>query len=144
MSISVSKSLTIDRDHSEIVAIMFNPKKDTLWIRGLSNVYPMNSGLYSKGDNIERVGKFLKKSYSAKVVVTNVKEGEMVELYSDEPFEMRIKYEIKPEEGGTRVKYSIASIADVPFETPPKVLNKMVEDMVAEDLARLKAFAEKQ
>ncbi|MFV0388553.1 MAG: SRPBCC family protein [Pyrinomonadaceae bacterium] len=142
MSINVVTEIFIKKSPEEVANFLFNPKMDTRWLRELSGVYPMQSGLYSKGDRIERVGVFLKKAYSAKVVVTNVLENKSVELYSDEPFEMKIKYEIAPKDDGTNVKYSISSISDIPFNNPIKTLNEIVSSAMTEDIERLRKHIE--
>ena len=126
MSIKVKAEIHIERSPDEIAGVMFNPKLDKIWIRGLSEVYPMASGLYQKGSKIERIGKFLNKHYSAKLVVTKFEENSFVQMYADEPFEMSIKYRLIEGEGGTDVSLTISSISEIGFNTPISIVSKSI------------------
>ena len=80
MALEVHSEIFIERPASEVAQTMFNPKMDKIWIRSLSEVYPMESGLYSKGAKIERIGTLLNHAYSAKVLVLKYEPEKMVEL----------------------------------------------------------------
>ncbi len=142
MAVDVKAEVLIERTPEEVAKVMFNPKRDRLWIRGLTEVYPMESGLYKKGARIERVGSFLNKHYSAKLMVTKFEENRMVQLYSDEPFEMNIQYNLAPADEGTNVKLRISSIAEIPFNSPIKVVAAKAQEMIENDLERLKKHLE--
>ncbi len=144
MALEVHSEIFIERPASEVAQTMFNPKMDKIWIRSLSEVYPMESGLYSKGAKIERIGTLLNHAYSAKVLVLKYEPEKMVELYLDEPFEMKQKYMLREAEGGSIAKVSIASIGELPFNSPISVISNKLTDMLNDDLKNLKKFVESQ
>lgn len=144
MAVSVKAEIIIDKAPEEVAAVMFNPKQDKLWIRDISGVFPMESGLYKNGAKIERVGSFLGKHYSAKLLVTKFEENKMVQIYSDEPFEMNITYALQKAEGGTKVKLTITSIAEILFDTPIAILSKKLLENLDGDLKRLKKHLERE
>lgn len=142
MAVDVKAEVLIKRTPEEVAEVMFNPKRDKLWIRGINEVYPMESGLYKKGAKIERIGSFLNKHYSAKLLVTKYEENKLVQIYADEPFEMNIRYTLAQNDEGTNVELAILSIAEVPFNTPISILKKKATEMIESDLNRLKKHLE--
>ena len=142
MAVDVSVEVLVERSPEEVAALMFHPKKDKLWLRSLREVYPMESGLYKQGSKIERVGIFLTKHYSAKLLVTKFKENEMVQLYADEPFEMNIRYDLSAADGGTNVKYTISSVSDIPFNSPISIISGKIKEDMEGDLKKLKKHLE--
>lgn len=102
----------------------------------------MESGLYKKGSKVERIGNFLNKHYSAKLLVTKFEENSFVQIYADEPFEMSIKYRLTDAEGGTSVSLTISSISEVEFNTPVSIISKSLAESMKGDLQKLKAHLE--
>ena len=143
MALEVKAEVLIGRSPEEVAAVMFNPKLDKLWVTGLKNVYPRESGLYKKGSKVERVGHFLNKHYSAKLLVTKFEEDAFVQIYSDEPFEMSIKYWLTKAEGGTNVAMAIASISELEFNTPVSIISKTIKEKLEKELRRLKKHLER-
>jgi hypothetical protein len=144
MAIEVRSEIFIEKPPSGVADIMFNPKMDKLWIRSLREVFPMGSGLYKKGDKSERVGDFMNKRYSAKVQVLRGEPEKFVELYLDEPFEMKQRYELAPADGGTNVKITLMSIGELQYNTPVTILSRKLEDDLKDDLSNLKKLVEAQ
>ncbi|NNE65074.1 MAG: hypothetical protein HKN33_00790 [Pyrinomonadaceae bacterium] len=142
MSIEVTGRVSVERSPEDVAQVMFNPKKDKLWVRSLREVYPMESGLYKKGARIERIGNFLNKHYSAKLLVTKMEENSFCQLYADEPFEMYIKYNLKETEEGTDIALTISSISEVEFNSPVSIIMKSIQEMIDGDLAKLKKHLE--
>ena len=143
MAIHVSSKCFISRAPEEVAAVMFNPKRDKLWIGGLKGVYPMASGLYTKGFKVEHVGNFLNKHFSAKRLVTKFEENSFVQIYSDEPFEMNVEYKLVGQESGTDVSMSIASISEILFNSPMSIISNAVQEYIDENLERLKKHLER-
>ena len=138
MSLNVSAKIQVDQSPREVAKLMFNPKRDKLWVTGLREVYPMASGLYAKGAKIQRIGTLLGKYYDAKLLVTKFVENQAVQLYADEPFEMNINYKLTELEDGTEIQLSISSISDIEFNSPMTIISKKVQENIDEDLANLK------
>jgi len=142
MSIEVKSKTFVEKTPEEVAQVMFNPKLDKLWIRSLKATYPMESGLYRKGAKLERIGNFLSKHYSAKLLVTKFEENKFVQMYADEPFEMAIKYRLTEADGGTNVEMSMSSIGEILFNTPMTIISKSLQEVLDDDLERLKEHLE--
>lgn len=139
MSINVNAQVLIKSSPETIAQVMFNPKFDKLWIRGLRQVFPMKPGLYRLDAKIERVGDFMNRRYSSKLVVIKYEENRMVELYADEPFQMHMRYELKetPDEG-TMVDITIESFGELLYNSPIPIISKNLLESIQDDLKRLK------
>lgn len=137
MSLNVSAKIEVPQTTEEVAKLMFNPKRDKLWVTGLKEVYPMASGLYSKGAKIQRIGTFLGKHYDAKLLVTRFEENKLVQLYSDEPFEMNITYTLKEVDTGTEIELKIASISEIEFNSPMSIISGKIQENVDDDLENL-------
>ncbi len=142
MSVDAKAEIVIERPRSEVAKIMFDPKCDKLWIGGLTNVFPLASGLLTKGSRVNRDGSFAGRQYSAQVLVVKDEPGKLLELTSDEPFELKTIYELEDVDGGTKVKLRVQGIVEHQYKMPPPVFNKLVTDSLSEDLKRLKRHAE--
>ena len=142
MSVDAKAEIVIERPRAEVAKIMFDPKCDVLWIGGLKNAFPMSPGLLKKDSLVNRVGNFLGRDYSAKLLVVKEDPETMLELASDEPFEMKIKYDLSDAEGGTKVQIRLQGIVDHQYQVPPAVFGKMVTEAITTDLKKLKRHAE--
>ena len=104
----------------------------------------MESGLYRKGAQVERIGSFLNKHYSAKLLVTKYEENAFVQMHADEPFEMSIRYRLNKAEDGTKISITIVSISQVEFNSPIAIVSKSIKESIEEDLIRLKKHLENE
>jgi len=144
MSVDAKAEVVIERAREEVAAVMFDPKCDKLWIGGLRNVFPQTPGQLKKGAKVERIGDFLNRRFSANIVVIADRPNEFVELSSDEPFEMKVRYELADAENGTLVKLRIQSIGENQYQQMPAALfAKAVNDAIKNDLQNLKRHLEK-
>ena len=144
MSVDAKAEIVIERPRSDVAKIMFDPKCDTLWIGGLRSVFPLTPGMLKKDSRLDRVGNFLGREYSAKVLVVKDEPEKLLVFSSDEPFEMKIKYELDDVDGGTRVKLSIQGIVEHQYKAPPAAFAKSVTEAIGNDLKKLKRHAEMQ
>jgi hypothetical protein len=142
MSVDAKAEIVIERPRSEVAKIMFDPKCDKLWIGGLTNVFPLASGLLKTGSRVNRDGSFHGRQYSAQVLVVKDEPEKMLELSSDEPFELNTKYELEDVDGGTRVKLRVQGIVEHQYKMPPVVFTKLVTESLNDDLKKLKRHAE--
>src|SRR6476660_3591428 len=122
MSVDAKAEVLIARPREEVASVMFDPKCDKLWIGGLKNVFPQSSGLLKKGSKVERVGDFLNRRYSANVLVIEAEPNKFIELSSDEPFEMKVTYELADEGEATRVLLRIQSIGENEYKKMPAAI----------------------
>lgn len=144
MAIEVSAEVLIERSPEEVANIMFNPKMDKIWIRSLREVYPMETGLYRKGAKIERIGDFMSRRFSSKVLVLKTEPEKMVELYMDEPFEMKQRYNLAAADEGTVAKVTIMSIGELLYNSPVSIISKKLQEDLDDDLSNLKKLVESQ
>ena len=143
MSVDAKAEVLIARPREEVASVMFDPKCDKLWIGGLKHVFPQSSGLLKQGARVERVGDFLNRRYSANVVVISAEPNKFIELSSDEPFEMRVTYELADEGDGTRVQLRIESIGENEYkQMPAAIFARAVNEAVNSDLRALKKHLE--
>lgn len=142
MSVDAKAEIHIERPREEVAAVMFDPKCDKLWIGGLTNVFPQTPGLMKAGAKIERIGSFMGRYYSCIYLVTRDEPNKFVEITADEPFQMKIRYEISDADGGTLAKVRVQSIGENEYQVPPVVLDKAVTEWITEDLKKLKKRVE--
>src|SRR5512139_1622082 len=142
MSVDAKAEIVINRSRSEVAAVMFDPKCDKLWISGLTNVFPQSLGQLAAGSKIERVGSLLGRAYSTVYLVTRAEPETFAEITADEPFQMRIRYDLSDADGGTLVKYRIQSIGENLYQLPPVALNRSVQEWITGDLKKLKQRVE--
>ena len=143
MTVDAKAEIVIERPRTDVANVMFDPKCEKLWISGLKNVFPQTSGLLKKGSKVQRVGDFLSRRFSANVLVLNDEPNKFVELSADEPFEMKVRYELDDVENGTLVKLRIQSIGENEYrQIPASIFAKAVNDAVNTDLKALKKHLE--
>lgn len=143
MSVDAQAEVLIERPRKDVAAVMFDPKCDKLWIGGLVNVFPLTPGLLRKDSRVEHVGDFLNKRFSAMILVTKDEPGRMLEMSANEPFELKIRYQLDDVDGGgTKAKVRVQSIGEVEYQLPAALLNKAVSEKITNDLKKLKKHME--
>ena len=143
MTVDAKAEIVIERPRTDVANMMFDPKCDTLWIGGLKNVFPQSAGLLKKGSKVERVGDFLNRRFSANILVVKDEPNKFVELSADEPFEMKVRYELDDVENGTLVKMRVQSIGENEYrQVPSSLFAKAVNDALTTDLKALKKHLE--
>ena len=143
MSVDAKAEIVITRLREDVAALMFDPKSEKLWMGGLKNVFPLTPGLLAKGSKVNRVGDFLNRRYSANVLVLDAEPNKFVVLSSDEPFEMKVRYDLDDADGGTKVRLRVQSIGENEYkQIPPAIFAKAVNEAISSDLAALKKHLE--
>jgi hypothetical protein len=143
MSVDAKAEIVIARSREDVASMMFDPKSEKLWISGLKNVFPLTPGLLAKGSKVNRVGDFLNRRYSANVLVLDAEPNKYVILSSDEPFEMKVRYDLDDADGGTKVKLRVQSIGENEYkQIPASLFAKAVNEAINTDLASLKKHLE--
>ena len=142
MSVDVKAEVVIERPREVVADLMFNPKCDMIWVGGLTNVFPLTSGLLKKDSKVERVGSFAGRAFSTQLLVIKDVPNTSIEMSGDEPFEMKLFYELSDVPEGTRAKIRVQSIGEIRFQMPPTVLAKKVQENITADLKKLKKHLE--
>ncbi len=142
MSVDVKAEVVIERPRAEVAGIMFNPKCDTIWIGGLTNVFPLTPGSLKKGAQVERIGIFMGRAFSAMVDVMRYEPEQLIDMTINEPFEMKIRYELKDVPEGTLAKIRLQGMPGDLFQMPASQLSKAVLENITNDLKKLKKHVE--
>jgi Polyketide cyclase / dehydrase and lipid transport len=122
---------------------MFDARNDTSWTTGVVACRPLtNGGVLRPGARVERVTKFLGRQFTYEYRVTAREDDRRVDLSVDEPFPMRIRYELADDEGGTLASIRATGDAGRFFRIGGPLLAFMVRRNIARDLAALKAHLE--
>lgn len=142
MSVDVRAEVLIERPRDAVAEIMFNPKCDMIWMTGLTRVFPMSPGNLAKGAKVEHVGSFLGRGFSRVALVTKSESNALLEMSADEPFAMKIRYELKDADDGTKVKIQVQSVAELEFPMPASLVSKAAKEKIDADLKKLKKHME--
>lgn len=142
MSVDVKAEVLIGRPREAVASVMFNPKYDRVWILGISKSFPLDLGNLRKGMRVEHIGEFMKRRFSTILTVTHDIPDQMVEISVDEPFPMRVKYELKDHAEGTLASIRVQSVGEIPFKTTASILSKAVREKIETELRRLKRHCE--
>lgn len=142
MAVDVNGQITVSRTRREVAEVMFNPKYDKVWISGVVNAFPLTPGKLTKGSRVERVGDFLNKRFSSVFEVIRAEDESFVEMSSEEPFQLKVRYSLSDAEDGTLVEIRLQSVGELPFSMPATMLSRAVKEMISRDLKRLKKLVE--
>ena len=143
MSVDVKAETVIARPRQDVAKLMFDPRSETIWMQGLTKVFPQAAGRFVKGARTERRGRLAGLEFVSDVLVTNDDQDRMLEFSSPEPFEMKIRYDLEDASEGTQVRIRIQSIGDTSqIAMPPAVLSNKVRGDIESDLKKLKKHLE--
>lgn len=142
MAVDVHAEVLIEQPREMVGEFMFNPKCDKIWMTNVNKVFPQTPGNLAKGSKVEHVGSFLGRYFSRISLVIRDEPNTFLEFSGDEPFPMKIRYDLKDSETGTAVKIRIQSIAELEFPMPASTISKAVLDWIQADLKKLKKHLE--
>jgi len=142
MSVDVKAEIVVDRPRSAVAELMFDPKSDTIWNTTITKSFPQTPGRLRQGSKTEHVGVFAGRAYSAIREVTHDEPEKSLDMAVNEPFEMKVRYELSDAPKGTNVSIRIQSVGEILYQMPPAVLSKKVHETLVEDLKRLKRHLE--
>jgi hypothetical protein len=142
MSVDVKAEIVIARPRSTVAKLMFDPKSDTIWNTSITNSFPQTPGALKRGSKVEHIGTFAGRAYSAVREVTGEDDDKLLDMTANEPFDMKIRYELTDVPEGTSVSIRIQSVGENLYQMPPAVLSKKVQETIADDLKRLKRHLE--
>ncbi len=142
MSVDVQAEISIARPQEAVAEFVFDPKNDRLWMTGFSKVFPLQAGPLAAGARVERIGSFLNRQFSAIYHVTAAEPGRSVEMTTDEPFEMKLRYEVEGNGDASVVRLRVQSFGELRFKVPVPIFRKAVDEKLNEELRRLKKHLE--
>jgi hypothetical protein len=140
--IDVEVAVTIRRPRSDVAAVMFDPRYDTVWIGGVLQVRPAPPGPLRLGTKIARVSRILgRRVADIREVVEHVPEH-CVEMVAQFPSGLRIRYELEGIPEGTIARISARGSPTGRLRLIVPAINPLLRHAVIRDLARLKALLE--
>jgi hypothetical protein len=142
MSVDVKERIFIQRPRKDVANVMFNPKCDRVWITFISKSFPLDSGILKKGDRVQHIGEFMKRAFSSMIFVTKDIPNQMVEMTSDEPFPMRVRYQLEDANEGTVASVQIQSFGEILINAPSSILSKAISEKLTAELKKLKKHCE--
>ena len=142
MAVDVHAEVLIERPREVVGEFMFNPKCDKIWMTNVTKVFPLSPGNLKKGSKVEHIGSFLGRYFSRNSLVIRDEENALLEMVGDEPFPMKIRYDLKDAESGTNVKIRIQSTEEINIPSPVVIISRSVLEWIESDLKRLKKHLE--
>lgn len=111
MSVEMLASALIPAAPEAVYTFVTRAANDTRWTSGLVSSRVLSGEGYGPGAQIERVSRFLGRTFTYTVAVLAVEPNRRVEMSTTAgPFPMQVTYCLEPAEGGTRM--SIRSAGD--------------------------------
>jgi len=144
MAIDVKPSVLIRRPRAEVAAVMFDPANDARWTTGVVECRPLTPGRLRPGSRVERVTRFLGRRFSYVYEATAADGDASVGLKVDQPFPMRIQYELQDAPGGTLASIRAQGDASGFFRLAEPLLARMVARNIGKDLEKLRELVEGQ
>ena len=142
MSTDVRVEVTIARARADVAAFMFDPAHDAIWTTGVVEVRPLTEGRLRVGAKVERTSQFLGRRFAYQYEVVEAEADHFVTMRVEQPFPMRIRYELTDAPGGTRASIHAEGDARGFYRLASSLLNRMVRHNITKDLALLKAHLE--
>jgi hypothetical protein len=142
MAIDVQVEVIVRRARAEVAEFMFDPKNDAIWTTGVVECRPRQEGRLRRGARVERVTKFLGRQFAYEYEVVDADELGFVEMKVDQPFPMRVRYELEEVPEGTRARIRASGDATGFFRMAAPFMSRMVRRNITNDLETLKEFLE--
>lgn len=142
MAIDISTEVVIARPRPEVAAFMFDPKNDAIWTTGVIESHPHADGPLARGAKVERKVKFLGRRFSYLYEVADAAPDAFVELLVDQPFPMKVRYELEDDPRGTIARIRAQGEPGGFFRMAGPLLSRMVKRNITNDLELLKEYLE--
>ncbi|MBA2379306.1 MAG: SRPBCC family protein [Blastocatellia bacterium] len=142
MSVDSKAEIRIERPKGIVAAFIFDPKNDPLWIVGVNKCFPQTAGLMAKGSKFERNGTLVGKGYSTTYLVVRDEPGEFVEMTAEDPFQMKIRYDLAEDGDSTSVRIRLQAFGDLNLQRSASAVEKAVTESLNADLKKLKSYIE--
>jgi hypothetical protein len=144
MAIDIATEVVIRRPRSEVAGFMFDPANEAIWTTGVVESKPFQEGRFRKGARVERVSKFLGKRLAYVYEIEDADADSFVAIRVQEPFPMRIRYELEDAAGGGTVARIRAAGEPGGFfgRVAAPLMSRMVKRNITSDLETLKEYLE--
>src|SRR4051794_21554025 len=126
MSTDVRVEVVILRARADVAAFMFDPKNDPIWTSGVLEVHSLTEGRLKVGTKVERVSRFLGRTFTYQYEVIVAEGDRVVVMNVEQPFPMRIRYELAGSPEGTVASIHAKGEASGFYRLAAPLLNRMV------------------
>lgn len=135
-------AVTVRRPRHDVALVMFNPRFDSAWIGGVSRARPSPPGPLQRGTKVARERRFLGRRVADSCEVIEHVPDRCVEMVTQSPFALRIRYELEgiPEGTIARIRAEGNTTSRLRFAVP--AINRLLRFQVIRDLSRLKSLLE--
>ena len=144
MTLDVTARVEIDRPRDEVAAYVSDPRNDTAWIGGISEVEMLGEPPLREGSRVRRVAAFLGRRFEYVLEVAEFVPNSRILMRSiKSPFPMTVTYEfIDGSNGGTIAQIRTEGDPGVIYRVAGPVMSSAVKRSITGDLKRLKTIAE--
>ena len=142
MAIDITAEVNINRKRDDVVWFAMDPENDTVWIGGIIEAKIVTELPFGKGTKVARVAKFLGRRMEYTPEVIAYEPGKLLEMSTDVPFEMTIRYEFEDAGGGTLARIRVQGEGSGFYKLAAPLLARMVKRNVSSDLRALKQLLE--
>lgn len=142
-AVDVAPEVVIRRPRAAVAAYMFDPRNDAEWTANVKEVRPRQEGRLSVGSRVERVVRFLGREFGYEYEVLAAEGDRFVMLRVEQPFPMRVRYELEDEgDGATRARIRATGDPGGFFRIAAPLMRLMVRRSIRRDLGALKRNVE--
>jgi hypothetical protein len=142
MAIDVTTEVVVARPRAEVAAFMFDPANDAIWTTGVIECKPLQEGRLVPGAKVERKVKFMGRRFSYLYEVLDADADGFVEMQVNQPFPMRIRYELEDAAGGTVARIRARGDTTGFFKMAAPFVARMAKRSMTNDLETLKEYLE--
>ena len=142
MAIDITAEVTIDRKREDVAWFAMDPENDPVWIGGIVEAKMVTEPPFGKGTRVARVAKFMGRRMEYTPEVTRYEPGKLLEMSTDVPFEMTIRYEFEDAGDGTLARVRVQGEGSGFYRLAAPLLARVVKRNVSSDLQTLKRLLE--
>ena len=142
MAIDITAEVTIDRKREDVAWFAMDPENDPVWIGGVIEAKMVTKPPFGKGTKVARVAKFLGRRMEYTPEVIRYEPGKLLEMSTDVPFEMTIRYEFEDAGDGTLARVRVQGEGSGFYRLAAPLLARVVKRNVSSDLQTLKRLLE--
>ena len=142
MAIDITAEVTIDRKREDVAWFAMYPENDPVWIGGIVEAKMVTEPPFGKGTRVARVAKFMGRRMEYTPEVIGYEPGKLLEMSTDVPFEMTIRYEFEDAGDGTLARIRVQGEGSGFYRLAAPLLARVVKRNVSSDLRTLKRLLE--
>jgi hypothetical protein len=140
VTIEVDAEILVARPRETVAEFMFDAAREPEWIADIKTSRRLDDGPLRRGSRIERVSRFLGRTYVADIVDADPLRFAIIRI--EKPFPTDVRFDLDDSPEGTRVRVQARFEPGRLLSLARPVLARTVKTRLTTDLARLKAQLE--